>query len=1043
MLVLTFGILLSACSDSNSPATAPQPQPQPEPDPAFSYTLSGAAIKGVISSAQITLQDASGTALGQSVETDASGRFEMTFTVDTALSPPLQLVLSGSGASSVCDVDPICEIGLDVNGAPRSVGFGEVYNLPEAFQLRAVVEALSPAGDDAFAASVFVSPLSEFVTAAALALGDGVTLTGDNLDAANARIALLLTGVFPELSLPDQMVIASVPLLDLTSINAADEDALSEASFAASVLSAAVASLVEAGNSTRADIAQTMALLTQQIIDTGDGTPLLTNTDRALLGRSAVASLGKAISDLQSAMDGGLSIPDGLTIDGLTALQEGGSAAGPELIDIWTTLNADQQTSPVQSTSTGWSDLVILPDTGDATVSLETAGIEAVAAHLHRAWGGSNGPVAVGLERDPGNENRWQLPAGTVLDDELILAILAGETYFNVHSQAYPAGELRGQVLPPDITMVMSTPNGLEQVPEPVSSNGFARGAITVDPDGIAQLHFTKSGIDLLAAHVHQGSAGTNAGVVIPMQPAADGDHWFASDVELNDEILMSLHTAGLYFNLHTADHPSGELRGQIVPGGYKLRISFMRAAQVVADSSAESDASGVSAVTVRMNDGTFDLHVNTTGIESAMAVHIHVGAEGENGDAIVELTQDPLNDRHWFAEDQAFSDQELMMFLDDELYIDVHTAAYPDGEIRGQLRDASRDSDGDGVDDAIDAFPDDPGESADSDGDGVGDNGDAFPGDSTESADTDGDGVGDNGDAFPTDASEIADSDGDGVGDNADAFPMNASETSDTDGDGVGDNGDACPEDPDGSVDSDGDGVCDGSDTGDQDSDGDGVPDDEDAFPNDSSESADLDGDGVGDNGDAFPGDPGETADTDGDGTGDNADAFPNDPGESQDTDGDGVGDNADAFPTDETETDDLDGDGVGDNSDNCPNAANANQDDEDGDGTGDVCEAPEAATLGQVQSIFNSTCVVCHGLSGGLTLEAGESFDELVNVPSQGVSSVDRVEPGDSDQSYLIWKLEGRAGIVGSRMPLGGSPLSDENMDIIRSWIDAGANP
>ena len=56
-------------------------------------------------------------------------------------------------------------------------------------------------------------------------------------------------------------------------------------------------------------------------------------------------------------------------------------------------------------------------------------------------------------------------------------------------------------------------------------------------------------------------------------------------------------------------------------------------------------------------------------------------------------------------------------------------------------------DNDNDGVEDALDAFPFDPAESADTDGDGVGDNADAFPDDPTEWADTDGDGIGDNSD--------------------------------------------------------------------------------------------------------------------------------------------------------------------------------------------------------------------------------------------------------------------------------------------------------
>ena len=63
-----------------------------------------------------------------------------------------------------------------------------------------------------------------------------------------------------------------------------------------------------------------------------------------------------------------------------------------------------------------------------------------------------------------------------------------------------------------------------------------------------------------------------------------------------------------------------------------------------------------------------------------------------------------------------------------------------------------------------------------DTDGDGVNDADDAFPNDPTETTDTDGDGVGDNADVFPSDPTETADSDGDGVGDNADLFPFDAS---------------------------------------------------------------------------------------------------------------------------------------------------------------------------------------------------------------------------------------------------------------------------
>jgi len=58
----------------------------------------------------------------------------------------------------------------------------------------------------------------------------------------------------------------------------------------------------------------------------------------------------------------------------------------------------------------------------------------------------------------------------------------------------------------------------------------------------------------------------------------------------------------------------------------------------------------------------------------------------------------------------------------------------------------------------------------------------------SSEPVDSDGDGVNDNLDAFPNDPAETVDSDGDGVGDNGDAFPDNAAASVDADGDGVPD---------------------------------------------------------------------------------------------------------------------------------------------------------------------------------------------------------------------------------------------------------------
>ena len=112
-------------------------------------------------------------------------------------------------------------------------------------------------------------------------------------------------------------------------------------------------------------------------------------------------------------------------------------------------------------------------------------------------------------------------------------------------------------------------------------------------------------------------------------------------------------------------------------------------------------------------------------------------------------------------------------------------------------------DSDGDGVEDVLDAFPNDPNEWSDYDNDGVGDNSDNcywysnpnqanWDNDSFGDVcdwDDDNDYVNDTDDAFPYDPSEWSDSDSDGVGDNTDNCPNVANtDQSDADNNGIGD---------------------------------------------------------------------------------------------------------------------------------------------------------------------------------------------------------------------------------------------------------------
>ena len=110
-----------------------------------------------------------------------------------------------------------------------------------------------------------------------------------------------------------------------------------------------------------------------------------------------------------------------------------------------------------------------------------------------------------------------------------------------------------------------------------------------------------------------------------------------------------------------------------------------------------------------------------------------------------------------------------------------------------------------------------------------------------------------------------------------------------------------------------------------------------------------------------------------------------------------------------------------------------------------GDVVAS--ALYAADVQPIFNANCTGCHGGAmpqANMNLEASVAYGNIVDVPSGELGTMDRIEPGDPLQSYLIHKLRGTqlsVGGSGGQMPLGMTPLPDATIAIIRAWTQEGA--
>jgi len=109
-----------------------------------------------------------------------------------------------------------------------------------------------------------------------------------------------------------------------------------------------------------------------------------------------------------------------------------------------------QQVPPIETSGSGTADLTYDPATRMLTWSVSYSGLSSpvTMAHFHAAGAGKNGPVAIWISKK-GEPVASPIKGEATLTPEQAQQFAAGDWYINVHTQEHPAGEIRGQAVPP------------------------------------------------------------------------------------------------------------------------------------------------------------------------------------------------------------------------------------------------------------------------------------------------------------------------------------------------------------------------------------------------------------------------------------------------------------------------------------------------------------------------------------------------------------------------------------------------------------------
>lgn len=240
--------------------------------------------------------------------------------------------------------------------------------------------------------------------------------------------------------------------------------------------------------------------------------------------------------------------------------------------------------------------------------------------------------------------------------------------------------------------------DGAQENP-PVTTTATGTGTFTLNSAGTElTYHITYNGLSgtFSQAHFHNAASGTNGGVVrnLTFTGNTSSGVWKSSDATqpLTEALVKELLSEKLYVNIHSSTSPGGEIRGQVrVDYGVGFSASLEGAQE---NPPVTTTATGTGSFYLKSSSsGTvteLEYRVTVAGLSGNIsAAHFHNAATGTNGGVVRNISfNGNTSEGSWKSDDasQPLTPALLTELLAGRLYVNVHTAANPGGEIRGQV---------------------------------------------------------------------------------------------------------------------------------------------------------------------------------------------------------------------------------------------------------------------------------------------------------------------------------------------------------------------